>query len=535
MSMQIVIPMSGRGERFRRAGYTLPKPLVEVDGRPMIAHVVELFPDADDFVFICAEDHLESTPLRSVLEELAPEAKIVAIAPHKLGPVEAVLRAASAITDDRPVVLNYCDFSAVWSWPDFRRHMQELGCAGAITTYRGFHPHSLGPNLYAYLRQEGGFLQEIREKGCFTDDRMQEHASAGTYYFASGGLMKRIFHRAVEQNLHTGGEFYASTPYNLMVGEGLPVAIYELERFLQWGTPEDLEEYQGWSDTFSAIAERGLRPAVSAASMVGHTRTTHLIPMAGEGRRFSEAGYRPPKPLVPVAGVPMVQRALTSLGPADRWIVLARNDLAAHPDLASALETDRRRVQIVPVDHTTAGQAATCLLARDLLPAKSPLLIASCDAAVLYDAAELGRRTADPGLDALVWTFRNHPHANRHPDHYGWVDTAAGNRVGGISCKIPLGDNPSQDPGIIGIFWFRTAEIFLEAADRLVALDRRVGGELYVDTLMEVLVEQGSRVEIFDVDRFVHFGTPDDVRTFEYWEEHFHHDPHHPYRRATIP
>ena len=85
--MQIVIPMSGQGSRFLRAGYSQLKPLIEVDGMPMIEHVVRMFPGETDFLFICGQDALETIPeLRPTLERLAPRGKIVGIAPHKRGP-----------------------------------------------------------------------------------------------------------------------------------------------------------------------------------------------------------------------------------------------------------------------------------------------------------------------------------------------------------------------------------------------------------------------------------------------------------------
>ena len=106
--------------------------LIRVDGRPMIEHVVRLFPAATDFVFICARDHLETTPLRSVLQRLAPTAPVVAIEPHKKGPVWAALQAERFIADDRPVLLHYCDFAVAWDYDHFRRTMRELDPAGCV-------------------------------------------------------------------------------------------------------------------------------------------------------------------------------------------------------------------------------------------------------------------------------------------------------------------------------------------------------------------------------------------------------------------
>src|SRR5205823_3325198 len=134
-----------RGDRFVRAGYTQIKPLIEVDGKPMIEHVVGLFPGEHDFLFICAKDHLESTPLQQTLKRCAPRAKVVGIEPHKLGPVHSALEVKDAIRDDEPVLLSYCDFSLLWNYAQFRGYVRATGCDGCIPSYRGFHPHSLGP------------------------------------------------------------------------------------------------------------------------------------------------------------------------------------------------------------------------------------------------------------------------------------------------------------------------------------------------------------------------------------------------------
>ena len=523
--MQIVVPMAGSGSRFVRAGYTAIKPLIEVDGLPIIEHVVRMFPGERDFLFIVAEGHLETTPLRAVLERLAPGACIVAIPAHKLGPVHTALAAAEHIRDDAPVILNYCDFSVAWDYADFKRTLETLNPAGALTAYRGFHPHSLGPNLYAYLRERDNYLLEIKEKGCFTDKRMEEFASSGTYYFQSGALLKQTFRAAVERGMQTNGEYYASTPFNLLVEAGQPVYVYELDQFLQWGTPEDLAEYRGWSDYFARYAD--WRPSLPEAD------GAVLVPMAGAGARFSREGYAEPKPLVPVAGVPMVARALRTLPAAKQWIAACQVEHLQHPELKAVLGEEGRKLDILPVAGLTEGQACTCLLARERLELDAPLLIAPCDTALVYDEARYAALTAEPDVDCIVWTFRNHPHANRNPRQYGWVRVDGNGAVLGISCKVPLGDEVSGDPGIIGAFWFREARFFLEAADALIAQDRRVNGEFYVDAAIEVLVEQGRRARIFDVEHYVCLGTPDDVRTFEYWERYFRGAGHHAYGREV--
>ena len=120
--MQIVIPMSGFGERFRHVGYTLPKPLIEIDGKPIIAHVIDMFPGETDFIFICNQEHLDQPEygMREKLEHYCPAGKIVGIPPHKLGPIHAVRQVEAMIDMERPVVVHDCVFTCYWDWHHFK-------------------------------------------------------------------------------------------------------------------------------------------------------------------------------------------------------------------------------------------------------------------------------------------------------------------------------------------------------------------------------------------------------------------------------
>jgi NDP-sugar pyrophosphorylase family protein len=509
--MQIVIPMSGAGSRFVAAGYSTLKPLIEVEGKPIVEHVVNMFPGERDFIFICAADALARTSLRQVLQRICPTGKIVSIEPHKRGPVHAVLQARALIRPDSPVIVNYCDFSVQWDYPDFRRKMAELGCAGAITAYRGFHPHSLGPNLYAYLRHRENYLLEIREKHCFTQQRMQEYASTGTYYFRSGELLLRYYDQAVALDLQTNGEYYGSSPYNLLVRDGLDVFVYEVQRFFQWGTPEDLEEYLGWSNYFLKSADH--RPRMSRKGAT-------LITMAGSGARFAKEGYTKPKPLIEVDGEPMMARALNSLPPVRHNVIVCRPEHAQHPSFQPAL-AGQPKTEVVIAESPTAGQACTCLLAKHHLDPDESVLLAPCDTVVSFDEQEYQRLTSSPDVDCLVWTFSNHPHANRNPQQYAWTVLGENGLVQDILGKQPPAGDVRKASGVSGLFWFRRAADLFTGAEELIASGQRVNNEFYVDLVIPILVRKGLKVLAFPLRHYICLGTPEDVQTYEYWVPYF--------------
>ncbi len=245
--MQIIIPMAGSGKRFTTAGHKTIKPLIVVDGKPIIEYVINLFPGEDNFLFICNKEHLQNTELKNILLKLKPQASIVGIDPHQLGPVHSVMLAKESILDDEQAIINYCDFDMTWDYKNFKTQVNHSNADGIVITYAGFHPHLLGPNFYAGVKTDSaGNILEIKEKYSFSPNKMQAWHSNGTYYFKSGEIVKKYFQKLLDGPAHDNGEYYSSMPYNLMIQDGLKNIIYPIDYFCQWGTPEDLTEYKTW-------------------------------------------------------------------------------------------------------------------------------------------------------------------------------------------------------------------------------------------------------------------------------------------------
>lgn len=527
--MQIVIPMSGFGERFRRAGYVLPKPLIEIDGKPIIAHIIDMFPGEDNFIFICNRDHLTETTycMEQTIRRYCPTARVVGIDAHKLGPVHAVLQIADLIDPLQPVVVNYADFTCYWDWAHFREFVKKSGCHGAIPAYKGFHPHSLGTTNYAYMREENGWVLDIQEKQPYTDNRMEEYASSGTYYFASGQIMLDAFRAIKLQDLNVGGEYYVSLAFKPILLTDKKVAVYDLQHFMQWGTPEDVAEYRMWSDAFRNLAD----PSYAHVPRVGGVV---LIPMAGLGERFIREGYLTPKPLISVSGKPMVVQAAADLPVADHHVFVLRQDMAGSQKIVEFLQEFFPNARCVMLDDLTDGQARTALLGWHVLfqgnEDLGPLTIAPCDSGALYKTEYLHTLLNDVSTDVIVWVTRGYTNAIRNPNMYGWVECKRGtDLVSRVSVKKPLTDT-CHDPIIIGTFTFRCGRDFIRAVDRMIARDARVNGEYYIDTCIEDALALGLKVRILEVDSYLCWGTPNDLRTFEYWQSCFSKWQSHPYQ-----
>ena len=148
---------------------------------------------------------------------------------------------------------------------------------------------------------------------------------------------------------------------------------------------------------------------------------------------------------------------------------------------------------------------------------------------MLYEPAAFESAMANDAPDVLVWVVRGHADGRLRPKNFGWVDVNDDGSVTGVRVK-EAPENPATAPMIVGAFTFRRARDYLEASRRLVARDGRVNGEFYVDSLVADAVEMGLTCRLFEIEHYLGWGTPNDYKTFEYWQSCFHKWPSHPYR-----
>ena len=515
--MKIVIPMAGFGERFQKAGYKEIKPLIKVGDKPMIQHVVETFPSEEEFIFICNKDHLKTTNLEVVLKKLKPKSQIIGIEPHRGGAVDTFLAAESHIPDDEEIIFNYCDFTLEWNYKDFLRAVRNGNYDASLPSFIGFHPASLGNVYYCYVKtDEKNNALEVREKMSFTNNKMNEFASTGTFYFKKGSLAKKYAHKLVESGIVAeNSERYFSLLFNIMIKDGLRVNVYEVAKFICFGTPHDVRQYEFWYDVFKTPRKIHRTKA--------HDSTT-LIPAAGRGKRFADVGYKIMKPLIHVNGKPMIVKSVENLPPTTKTIfVCSENQLK--DGLEDVLKKDFPGCHIISVKETTPGMVNTCLLAKDLWNPKKPLLISACDYDMHYDVEKFNNLIKNPIIDVVIWTFRNHECVFRNPKAYAYVAVDGNGNATRIVEKATISDSPGNDHAVVSVFWYRTAKLFEDGAVKLLEAKHTVGGEYYVATSINKLIEAGKRVVPFEVEKFICWGTPNDLKEYEYWQDYFSKHP----------
>lgn len=246
-----------------------------------------------------------------------------------------------------------------------------------------------------------------------------------------------------------------------------------------------------------------------------------LIPLAGRGKRFVDEGYTTPKPLIPIDGVPMVIAAAKSLPAGDIYVFICLEEHIKRYHIDNVIYKYFPKSRIVAVKNITRGQASTCLLAEELINEDDELIIGACDNDMQFDKGKFEQLSNKTKTDALIFTFRNNPNVLRNPEHWGWVDVAKGGLVKKVLVKKPLSHSPTKDHAIVGCFVFKKAKYFFENAKEMIAENKQINGEFYIDECMNVLIENKLRVKNFEIKKYIGWGTPADFKTHEYWSSFF--------------
>lgn len=235
--MNIVIPMAGLGDRMKRAGYTDSKPMIDVLGKPMIQHVVEMLgipneyvPDAT-FIFIAQADDIAKYTLHEFLSNVVPsgaETIIYGIDGLTEGAACTVLVATEIIDTDAPLMIVNSDQIIDWEPNPYRNLSIVDGC---IYTFDATGDH------FSYARaNEWGAVTEVAEKKAIS-----KHATAGAYYWNKGSDFVRSANAMIEADDRVNGEFYTAPVYNYANSES--IFIRDVKKVHHLGTPEELKEY----------------------------------------------------------------------------------------------------------------------------------------------------------------------------------------------------------------------------------------------------------------------------------------------------
>lgn len=234
------MPMAGEGSRFSKAGWTTPKPLIELDGKPLFLHAIDsvrIEGISMKYSFIVRQEHILNQGIDKSIKEILPEANVFSVEKTTRGAVETCMIASDAISDDDAVVVMDCDleFSSEKYKELIRQSLQTPGdkaCGGALVSFESDSPR------YSYAEVgPDGLVKRTAEK-----EVISSHALCGAYFFASGKEFKQVASELINSPMEKP-ELYVSLLYNKLLANGSPVYLAPMELYRSYGTPEELSRF----------------------------------------------------------------------------------------------------------------------------------------------------------------------------------------------------------------------------------------------------------------------------------------------------
>ena len=236
--MRLLIPMSGRGSRFAQKGYTFPKPLIDVRGKPMIQVVLETLPEAEEYIFIAQREHEEKYNLSSLLSNLTHgRSRCVFTDGVTEGAACSALLARHLLRDQKPLMIANSDQYVRFNKFNFALLSDLMAdpqnvLDGLIFTFNATHPK------WSFVELQDFTIRRVAEK-----NPISNIATCGIYYWRHSEDFVRSADAMIAANDRVNGEFYIAPTFNYLIHESQWIAPFFVDEMKGLGTPEDLEAF----------------------------------------------------------------------------------------------------------------------------------------------------------------------------------------------------------------------------------------------------------------------------------------------------
>ena len=501
--MKIIIPIAGNSDEFIDKFDTL-KPLTKVGDTTVIDKFIGSFKFNLEYIFICRLEDILNTNLIEKLNSLKIKKKIIIIDHITNNIIDTILSADKYIKKKDAIIIAHPDSIIKFNRNHFLKQINN-SIDGLIFTYNHFNPTFLDSDLVGrcIVDAEENVLQ-VKEKSQFNP---KEQTLAGVYYYSNWNDFKIYAKQTFLNQSPINGMFYVSQIYNEYIKENKIIKNYRVKKFISLGLTKNIEEFNFWYE-YSNILKKNKKNKI----LFNHV---NLIPACGVGKRFADEGYDKIKPLIKIKNKTMLQSTIDSLPRSKKNTVIILREHQNKYDFVSK-HRKMKNTNFLILDNKTDGMSRTCMKAKEMLDINQPLLISSCDYSVVFNENKFKSilDTVDP--DVVIWTFKGYPDARIQPYAYAYIEENNG-YVTNISEKIPISSTPNKDKVVQGIFYFKTAKLFYEASNIMFKNKNHVNGEYYIATSINELILRNKKVISFPVEKYICWGTPFDLKTYEYW------------------
>ena len=496
---QLVVLISGHSIRFREFGYQLPKALIKANGEVILNRIIRRFKHASEILVVVNQDQAEVFQRELATLDQNIEISVSIIEPHNDGPSLSILRAKESLNRNLPIVVSYCDIGVEIDDLDFVSKLNDF--ESSCVTFTGFHPHNLRNPKFGYLRCDSDSnVLEVKEKSPFTSFPENEMTSAGIYGFKSKEVLIDAVTLQVESNKKISGEFYLSLAVQKIIENGGRVSQYQVQRFASWGTPEDLHDFNYYSNL------QNLMVSYKSYSVLGDTK----VFLAGGRSVRLKSMINAPKQLLLFndRSTQLWSRSAGYISDSSTNYFVSSKEI-----LDQLIVPSNIKLVKIQLEQETKSACSTALYSLSKIPSnvEGAISFIATDNIVSFDK---NTNILSESFDILVWIAGEYPISEMNPEQYSWVLLSDSGSITEIRTKERPLDGQEWLP-LIGSFTFSSLEVakeLLSKATQLHDLER----EVFIEDIVKLGLELNLEVRGLIVDDFLSVGIPTEFRIFEH-------------------
>ena len=498
--MNVIILLSGSSIRFFKKDYKVPKFLIKVDGKSILNYIISNFDtQKDNFIFICRKDFFynKNYNIEKNIKKLCKKYKIYLIDPHKLGPVYSLIKFSDKIKKLKNVIVNYCDFFWIWDYDNFKSWLKIKEVDAAALCYKGFHPHYINPLKFAYVKARKNQIIRVKEKESFTNNRENEPAMSGTFYFKSGEKLIDACNKMITNKDKVKNEYYVSLLFNYLYSK--KQYVYLTDYFFQWGTPNDLHQYMSWQENLNINKK------------VNMNSYQNILMMAGKGKRLSKI-QNIKKPFIELENKFLMYEYLNSNILTNKKKALINGDNIDYKNL------NLKNYEPIAVGKTKNQLNTLEKFFDKNLNYKKNFFISPCDCKVYFKYNNLSKLIKNkPKFDIIVFTFDGYEYANLHPSQFGWIKKHNNNKIKKFLHK-PKKNNLNTEI-VTGFFLFNKNLSYKNLIDEYFQKNNHNKFDHSIDMFVDYLNKKKYNIYYLSVKNFLCLGTEKEYLIYDYWKK----------------
>jgi len=493
--MQILLPIAGHSQFFPESEFYFPKPLLEIDGKPMIERVISnldsFFPGAR-YTFVIHQTEARKYSLTSLLNLLVPNNPNIIERQETSGALCSCLLAYDKLDPELPLLISNSDQIIDASLDEAITFFGSQNADCGLLTFESVHPR------WSYvISGEQNNVDQAYEKKV-----VSKNAICGLYYYKKAKYFLQSASAAIIKSSTVNGSYFLSAAINEMILAGRTVKFRPIpsEAYHSFYSPAKIKEYENHIFTSQTVQHLNTQDQSDPTISV-------VIPAAGHGSRFANSGWLKPKPFIDVNGSPMVQHVASNIAlNSSTYHVILK---AEHIDFISLIDESALPA---PVKHhflqeTTEGTLCTVMSIHEHLNNHNPVLIANSDQLVEFDLNILVQDCLSRNLDGSILVFRE---PSLDPK-WSYVELDKNGFVTRLEEKQAI-----SDLATVGIYFFREGRQLVDAALDMFVANDRTNNEFYTGPVYNYLIRAGLKIGIIEIDRSaMHgLGTPEDLNSY---------------------